>query len=316
MFDRVDQLPLLPARPTNGHKGSFGSVLVIAGCVHGRRMIGAASLAANAAARGGAGLVRLLAPEPICDTVVAASMHATATALPVGADGALDEQPAIQKFDAETALVQSLVIGPGMGDGRAVESLSVRAVQQDLVPVVVDADALNALARLPDYAQEIRGRVVLTPHPGEYRRLAATLGIRHDPTDSLQREAAAGELAQRLGCIVVLKGAGTVVSDGHRSWVCSRGHPCLATGGTGDVLAGLIGGLIAQFAPPVICVPGQIQPAIGLFELACIGVQAHALAGEAWADASGASAGLLPMELCDLIPASIESMRARCDDHG
>ncbi len=80
---------------------------------------------------------------------MAAALHATATALPVGADGALDEQPAIQQFDAETALVQSLVIGPGMGDGRAVESLSVRAVQQDLVPVVVDADALKTIgARL------------------------------------------------------------------------------------------------------------------------------------------------------------------------
>jgi NAD(P)H-hydrate epimerase len=225
----------------------------------------------------------------------------------------MHEQQAIQHFDASITQVQSVVVGPGMGGGQSVARLSVRAVQQEEVPAVVDADALNALAALPDFAREVRGRVIVTPHPGEFRRLAISLGIRHDPVDTTQRESAASELAQRLGCIVVLKGANTVVSDGYRSWVCSHGHPCLATGGTGDILAGLLGGLLAQYSPPAFIMPGQPAPALGLFELACIAVETHARAGEEWAKLSRASTGLTPLELAALIPSVLESMRVNSD---
>lgn len=300
----------LPPRRADGHKGTFGTVLVVAGSAGGVRMIGAAVLASVAAARAGAGLVRVLAAEPIADAVLTGAPHATAVAVPVDADGNMEEQAAVQAFDAGIERCSAVVIGPGMGSAAVVERLALRAVHQDAAAAVVDADALNALASVPHLNREICGRVIVTPHPGEFRRLAEPLGIKRDPTEPGERKAAAGELARRLGCIVVLKGAGTVVSDGHRVWVCGHGHPCMATGGTGDVLSGLLGGLVAQFPPPAFVVPGRAMPEPTLFTLACVGVEAHARAGEAWARASGASGGMLPGELADLLPAQVEAMRA------
>lgn len=312
MMERVNEEGLrLPPRPTDGHKGTFGTVLVVAGSAGGVRMTGAAVLAAVAAARAGAGLVRVLAADPIAGAVLTGAPHATAIAVAVDADGQMDEQPAIRALDGAIEECGSVVIGPGLGAAAVVERLALRAVGQSDAPVVVDADALNALADVPDLAREIRGRVILTPHPGEFRRLAGPLGIRVDPTDPATREEAAGELARRLGCVVVLKGAGTVVSDGQRVWVCGRGHPCMATGGTGDVLSGLLGGLVAQFPPPAFVVPGRAVSEPSLFTLACIAVEAHARAGEAWAESSGASGGMLPGELADLLPAQLEGLRER-----
>ena len=96
-----------------------------------------------------------------------------------------------------------------------------------------------------------KGKRLLTPHPGEFRRLCAGLSLKGDLGLAESRERACESLAQRLGRIVVLKGAGTVVSDGHRTWTCPSGHPCMATGGTGDVLTGTIASLIAQLCPSV-----------------------------------------------------------------
>ncbi len=311
-MEPVNELTPLPARPVDGHKGTFGTVAVVAGCAGRTRMIGAAGFVATAATRAGAGLVRVIAPEPICNTVLTSAPHATALAVPVGPDGDMLEQEAIAALDEALSACRALVIGPGMGRGGVVGRLGLRAIGQEEAPVIVDADAINALAETVDFAREICGRVILTPHPGEFRRLAEAVGVKPDPASPDERMAAAGDLARRLGCIVVLKGAGTVISDGHRVRVCPHGHPCLATGGTGDVLAGVIGGLVAQFGPPAF-IPGGAN-GLDLFMLACIGVEAHALAGEAWAKAHGASAGLLAGELCGLIPAAVEGLRrGGCD---
>src|SRR5262249_28551276 len=136
---------------------------------------------------------------------------------------------------------------PGLGSGEGVKAASLRAVQREEIPVVVDADAINALADVPELVRDFRAAAVLTPHPGEYRRLAGSLGIRIDPVKPETRSDAAASLAQRLGCVVVLKGHQTVVSDGQRTWVNDTGGPELATAGTGDVLSGVIAGLAAQF---------------------------------------------------------------------
>ncbi len=175
-------------------------------------------------------------------------------------------------------------------------------------PAVVDAAATNAPSALPTLNSKCKGRVILTPHPGEFRRLGRALGIQADPTSAESRTAAAESLAQRLGCIVVLKGARSVVTDGQRTWVCRRGHPCLGVAGTGDVLAGLIGGLLAQME-------GAGGPA-DLFLAACIGVEAHAVAGEQWSFEHQASGGLLATELADLLPGALEEYRdaAPADD--
>lgn len=186
--------------------------------------------------------------------------------------------------------------------------------QQD-VPVIADADALNALAATPDFQPDLRASAVFTPHPGEFRRLAQTLKINADPTDPSTRPAAAEAMALRLGVIVVLKGSNTVVSDGLRTWTCTRGHACLATAGTGDVLAGLIAGLTAQFVAPGPSVIENLElpkppgKPLDLFDAARLAVQAHAIAGETWAESHHAEAGLLATELADALPAALESLR-------
>lgn len=266
-------------------------------------MIGAPALAALGALRAGAGLARLVMPRPVLDAGLVLCPSATGWALPVDEHGDLVAHGAVEAFDRVRRESDAVVIGPGMGDGPGVEAVCLRAVQDEERPVIVDADAINALSRIPELARDLRASAVLTPHPGEFRRLAGVLSIREDPAEERARERAAGELARRLGCVVVLKGAGTVVSDGYRSWVCARGHACLATAGTGDVLAGVIGGLAAQWCR------GDEKGRMSLFDAARVGVEAHASAGEAWAAREGASAGLLAMELAGLMPPCLEALR-------
>jgi NAD(P)H-hydrate repair Nnr-like enzyme with NAD(P)H-hydrate dehydratase domain len=146
------------------------------------------------------------------------------------------------------------------------------------------------------------------PHPGEFRRLAKPLSITHDPTNPDERPAAAEALAQRLGCIAVLKGQNTVVSNGLETWTCQRGHPCLATAGTGDVLTGVIASLIAQYVAPGPRAIGSIElpkpkdKPLDLYDAARLAVEIHALAGERWAEQTESTTGLKADELADLIP--------------
>lgn len=298
----TESLPLLPPRPPTGHKGTFGTVAVIGGCcISPARMIGAPAFAALGALRAGAGLVRVLTPESILTEVLALCPSATGRALPTLPEGALDLAGAVPAVDEALATADAIVIGPGLGQSPAVAALALRAVQQQDRPIVVDADALNALATIPELFRDFHASAILTPHPGEYRRLAALLKITIDPVNEATRPAAAEHLAQRLGCVVVLKGAGTVVSDGLRTWTCTHRHACLATAGTGDVLAGVIAGLLAQHA--------RGKAPISLYNLARIAVEAHAKAAAAWAGTHHTESGMLAPELAELIPRALESLR-------
>ncbi len=309
-------LPPIPPRNPVGHKGTFGTVAVVGGCAMGGvRMFGAPALAARAALRAGCGLVRLVVPAPLLDPAIGLIPSATGRALPTDDTGDLIAHSAAGVFDEAAADAAALVVGPGLGPGEGARALVLRAMGQEGTPVVLDADGLNLLAGVPDFAADVRAPAVLTPHPGEFRRLAEPLKITADPSDPASRPAAAERLAQRLGCVVVLKGAGTVVSDGLRTWTCARGHACLGTAGTGDVLAGLIGGLIAQFVAPgpraigSVRLPPPPEKPLDVFDAARLGVEVHAIAGERWATARGADAGLLASELADGLPGVIASMR-------
>lgn len=281
----------------------------------GSRMFGAPALAARAALRAGCGLVRLVVPEPLLDAAIGLIPSATGRGLPVESSGDLTAHLAAGVFDEAAGDAGALVVGPGLGRGEGARSLVLRAAGQDSTPLVLDADGLNLLSGAVDFASDMRASAVLTPHPGEFRRLAGPLKIGEDPADPVSRPAAAERMAQRLGCVVVLKGAGTVVSDGLRTWTCSRGHACLGTAGTGDVLAGLIGGLIAQFVAPgpravgSVELPRPVDKPLDLFDAARLGVQAHAIAGERWAASRGADAGLLATELADELPGVLASLR-------
>jgi NAD(P)H-hydrate epimerase len=150
--------------------------------------------------------------------------------------------------------------------------------------------------------------VILTPHPGEFRRLAAAVGIEADPIDPRGRSEAAAALAGRLGCIVVLKGAGTVVSDGLRTWVNQTGNAALATAGTGDVLTGVIAGLVAQFHREAVP-RGAAAGGLSLFDCARLGTRLHGLAADRWAGRHG-TAGLLVRDLLDELPDAMQQMRS------
>lgn len=303
-------LPSLPRRADGSHKGTFGTVAVVGGtCALGRVMVGAPALAALGALRSGAGLVTLVMPRPILPEAIGMAPSATGVAFQVDGQGDLVPELWAPVFDDVVDNASAMVVGPGMGDGAEVADVALRAVQQEHLPVVVDADALNALAGIRDLFRDFRAPAVLTPHPGEFRRLAEAMRITADPTLPATRPTAAAELAQRLGCIVVLKGAGTVVSDGQRAWVCERGHPCMATAGTGDVLAGVIAGLAAQHSTPPLAGP-QRPGRLTLYDAARAAVQAHALAGERWASRRAATGGMLAGELADLLPEVIEGLRA------
>lgn len=267
-------------------------------------MIGGPAMCAVAALRTGAGLAKLLMPEPILPAGLVIAPSATGMALPVDECGAIVAHQAAEVFDRALESCDCVAIGPGLGVSAPAEALTLRAVGQQQCPVVMDADALNNLAAVTDLHRDFRAAAILTPHPGEYARLAKPLGLTASPTDPDRRQDAAEQLAQRLGCIVVLKGAHTIVSDGVQSWASAAADSALATAGTGDVLTGVIAGLVAQFGSGA---------RLSLYDLARIGVVAHAAAAAQWRSEHDASAGLLAMELADLIPAALESLRNGAD---
>lgn len=308
-----ESLPTLPARPEAGHKGSFGTVLVIGGCAHlPRQMLGGAMLAARAALRVGAGRVIAAVPSPLAAEALAILPEATVVPLPVDAEGALLASESAEVLDAAMRDATSVVIGPALGRSPSAESVVMRLVAIGEKPLVVDADAIRAFAAHREPARDLRGTVIFTPHPGEAAALAEAVGAMVDCVERSTRPAAAMELAQRLGAVVVLKGAGTITSDGLRAWRCERGGPVLATGGSGDVLAGIVGGLLAQFecgrrATASAASTDASVPLPGA--IAALAVELHARAGDLWAAAHG-DAGLLAHEIADLVPDVMHAMRS------
>ncbi len=244
---RITKIPKLPRRARVGHKGTFGTVLVIAGS---EGMLGAAILAARGALRGGAGLVQVSLPRALQAPFTVAVP--AATTLP------RDKPMALRVALADAT---AIVLGPGLSTGTASKGLVEHVLAHATVPMVVDADALNMVAPLRE-AITTHATCVLTPHPGEAARLLGTTVA--DVQDD--REGAARTLAVRSGQLVVLKGAGTIVTDGEAIFVNATGNPGLGTGGSGDVLAGLLGALLAQGQAP--------------FDAACLGVAVHGAAGD------------------------------------
>jgi NAD(P)H-hydrate epimerase len=315
-------LPDLPQRDPTGHKGVFGRICVIGGCATGAtRMLGAPAFSARAALRAGAGLCTIVAPGPILSPIIALAPSATGRAMPADADGAIIPSSACQAIDDALEAADVVVIGPGLGRGEGARAATLRVVQRDDRFVVVAADGLHALAEPPELARDFRAPAILTPHPGEFARLAESLRLGPCDTSTIAGRAAGAEaLAQRLGAVVILKGAPAAVSDGHRSWASDQVDSALATGGTGDVLAGLCAGLIGQFAahgPP----PGLPESArarwpkdprrpLDLFDCARLAVRIHALAAACWRASRSADAGLLAAELADEIPAAMARLRA------
>jgi NAD(P)H-hydrate epimerase len=263
-YSKVATLPRLPTRARDANKGDCGRVLIVGGS---RGMAGAPCLAARGAYRGGAGLVRVVVPATIQDIVAAKLDECLVDGLKKTNSGVFSHM-ALRRLNDLQEWADVIVMGPGMTQAESAVRLVLRAVAAFDKPFVLDADALNAFAgaRLKSLAAAQRrwlGRMlVLTPHPGEMARLLSCT-----PRDiQADRPKAALALAQRVNAVVVLKGAGTLVSDGKRLYENRTGNPGMATGGTGDVLAGLIGALIGQ--------------GMAAFDAACLGAHLHGLAGD------------------------------------
>lgn len=268
-------IPRLPPRAADSHKGDYGRVLIVGGA---RGFTGAAILAATAALRAGAGLVTIGAPAAVATAVHAAQPCAMALPLP-DSDGRF-LATAADAIVEHLADCHAFAIGPGLGATEETAVMLDRLLPRVTIPAVIDADALNVLARRPPLIDLLRGDAVLTPHPGEMRRLLE--GAAPGSTGS-EREATARRFADRTGATVVLKGHRTVVARGERLFVNSTGNPGMATGGSGDVLTGIITALLAQ----------QLDP----FDAAVLGVHVHGLAG----DLAAARHGEVSMIASDII---------------
>jgi len=294
-LETVTAIPRLPRRKPDAHKGDFGRVLIIGGSAG---MLGAPALAARAALRAGAGLVTMALPRSIQPFAATLAPGATSIAVEDDRAGCLGDAGAdllIQMATVEKRF-DVAAVGPGLGRAQPVLRLIEALVRAD-VPLVVDADALNVLAAAGP-AGRLAGRCVITPHPGELSRLlrrpaeeiqAARIDCALEAVCAMTR----GQLDGRAVCL--LKGAGTVVTDGRRVYVNQTGNPGLATGGSGDVLTGIIAAFLGQ--------------GLSTFDAAVAGAYVHGLAG----DLGAAELGLVSLIAEDLpgyLPAAIRRWEA------
>ncbi|NOY89156.1 MAG: NAD(P)H-hydrate dehydratase [FCB group bacterium] len=250
----------LPVRKPDGHKGDFGKVFILAGS---RGLTGAAILAAKSALRAGCGLAKIGCPQTVLPIIAGSVTEATGLPLPdVAKKGALalrglgEIRLAIQEHDA-------VIVGPGLGRHHETFELVRRLISSMEKPMIVDADGLNALAKHIDILKNIETPMVLTPHPGEFKRLTSV----SVPEDIHQRINVAREFATIYRKVLVLKGSPTIVAD--KDGVCyvnRTGNSGMATGGSGDVLSGIIGTFLAQKMPPI--------------DAAICGVYIHGYAGD------------------------------------
>ncbi len=308
-LELIDQLPTFPRRDELGHKGTFGTTLVVGGCAARPRMLGGPCLAAEGALRSGCGRAVLGVPEPLLTAALSTLPEATGFPLSCTQSGELCETANEDlRFMREHSSPHSIVIGPGLGQGEAAEKVVKEAIEDHEIPRVIDADALNAMASLG--IRELRGPVILTPHPGEWKTLARSLDLEGDPITPKGRMAAATMMARALDAgggpvVVVLKGPCTVVSDGHRAWTSEITEPALAVAGSGDVLAGVLGGLFAQWHPR----NGEHarEDRLDAFCIACCGVAIHGQAGRRYAQEHG-HLGMLAREIAAGIPSARQTL--------
>jgi hydroxyethylthiazole kinase-like uncharacterized protein yjeF len=276
---------LLPARPIDAHKGTFGKALIVAGSIE---YTGAPILSATAAYRSGAGLVTLATPRSIHSIVAGKINEATFLPLP-DHNGALSAE-AVEPLIEMLKTYDAVLIGPGLSL-KAQPFIDSVFNERLLPPLVVDADALNILAQIDQWWTRVSAPAVLTPHPGEMSRLTK---IDRDQIEA-DRLGIARRFAKVWGHVVALKGAFTVIAalDG-RSIIMPFANPALATAGSGDVLAGVIVSMRAQ--------------GLAAYEAAIVGAYVHGLAGEIARREIGSS-GVMAGDLLDRLPKAIEQIR-------
>lgn len=267
-------LSLLPDRNPWGHKGNFGKLLLLCGS---RGYTGAAFFAAMGALRSGAGLVFLGVPESIYGIEAVKLNEPVIFPLP-DAGGRLSAD-AVPEILSRLPQMDAVLVGPGLGQSEGTLAV-VRAVLENAqCPVVVDADGINVLSAHRDLLRGRKSPTILTPHDGEFARLGGVIGE--------DRMSAAAALAEELGCVVLLKGHETCITDGTDGYINPTGNPGMAVGGSGDVLAGVITALLGAGLPPL--------------EAAACGAWLHGAAGDRCAAELG-QYGMLPTDMLSALP--------------
>ena len=280
----IDTIPKLKSRAIDAHKGDFGKICIIAGSTG---MSGAAALAGRSALRAGAGLVRVATPKSVLPIVASIEPSFTTIALPEDSLGRISAK-AINSILEAAGQNDCLAFGPGIGVSGALRSLLKTLLEQDQLRLIIDADGLNNLAGIKEWSAGLKASLILTPHPGEMKRLWSALLRAPLPPDRRQQ---AVQLAQKTKTTVVLKGAGTVVTNGQKVYINKTGNPGMATAGSGDVLTGIITALAGQ--------------GLNNFDAAVLGVYIHGLAGDIAAENLG-QASLIATDIIDALPETLK----------
>lgn len=267
-------LSLLPDRNPWGHKGNFGKLLLLCGS---RGYTGAAFFAAMGALRSGAGLVFLGVPESIYGIEAVKLNEPVIFPLP-DAGGRLSAD-AVPEILTRLPQMDAVLVGPGLGQSEGTLAVVRAVLEKAECPVVVDADGINVLSAHRDLLRGRKLPTILTPHDGEFARLGGAIGE--------DRMSAAAALAEELGCVVLLKGHETCITDGTDGYLNPTGNPGMAVGGSGDVLAGVITALLGAGLPPL--------------EAAACGAWLHGAAGDRCAAELG-QYGMLPTDMLSALP--------------
>lgn len=285
-MNTITKLPTLPARQRDAHKGEFGRALLIGGS---RGMHGAITLSAMACLRAGAGLVRVCIPSDV-QPLVAAANPCFMTVACAQDDNGRFSQLAIERILHEAKWASVVAIGPGIGQSRELCQLIERLLAELTVPIVIDADGLNVLATIDPFRLRTRNfPTVLTPHPGEFARLT------NKQIDQIQngREDLAFDYASEHLLTILLKGQYTIVTDGNTLYRNTTGNPGMATGGSGDVLTGIVTALIAQ----------KLEP----YDATILASYIHGLAGD-FAAADVGEVSLIATDIIEHLPEAFKSI--------
>lgn len=273
----------LPVRPDDANKGTMGTLLSICGCYG---MAGAAIMAAKSALRMGAGLVKCALPESLYPIAAAQVLESVYLPLKQTEDGKIHAENLDRLLD-EAARSDAVLLGCGLSVCEDTRTIVYSFIEKCDKPMLLDADALNLAAQQPSILKQAKAPIVITPHPGEFARL-----IQSTPAAvNADREHLAKQFAADYGVVTVLKGAGTVIASPDGSvFVNPTGNSGMATGGSGDVLAGMTASLLAQ--------------GVGAFDAATAAVYLHGLAGDVAAERLG-KISMLPTDLIDCIPEAL-----------
>ena len=265
---------ILPDRDLFAHKGKFGKILLFCGS---EGYTGAAALASMGALRSGAGLVFLGVPRSIYAIEAVKLTEPVVFPLP-DAEGKLSIEAASEILE-RLPKMDAVLVGPGLGQSQGVCEVVKTVLEQANCPVVLDADGINVMTGHMDILRGRKAATILTPHDGEFARLGGVIGD--------DRVAAAEQMARELGCIMLLKGHRTVITDGGTTYINHTGNPGMAVGGSGDVLAGIIVSLLGQGIAPL--------------EAAACGAWLHGAAGDLCAAEMG-QYGMLPTDMLNILP--------------